>query len=166
MNSMKQRKVFLLILDSDWLNQLRKSNKVHGSFDFEVECTAPIPTSTTPMFSTTVTMVQSTSSGNGSGGNGNGAENGNGSDNESNDDESSDDQSETEFEQTTVAPPTTPFVIKHKERQCCGEFPNRAPYHKASFVAKNGIIKVELVFPMVVISMLQLHHLELGPNDH
>ena len=137
---MKQRKVFLLILDSDWLNQLRKSNKVHGSFDFEVECTAPIPTSTTPMFSTTVTMVQSTSSGNGSGGNGNGAANGNGSDNESNDDESSDDQSETEFEQTTVAPATTPFVIQHKERQCCGEFPNRAPYHKGSFVIENGNI--------------------------
>ena len=133
---MKQRKVFFLILDFDWSNQLRKSNKVHGSFDFEVECTAPIPTSTTPMFSTTVTMVQSTSSGNGTGGNGNGS--GNGLDNESN--AGSNDQSETgpEFEQTTVAPPTTPFVIQHKQRQCCGEFPNRAPYHKGSFIDKNG----------------------------
>ena len=105
-------------------------------------------------------MVQSTISGNGSGGNGNGAGNGNGPDNESNDDESSDDQSETEFEQTTVAPATTPFVIKHKERQCCGEFPNRAPYHKASFVDKNGSMKVEHVFSMVV------NHMESGPNDH
>ena len=139
---MKQRKVFFLILDFDWSNQLRKSNKVHGSFDFEVECTAPIPTSTTPMFSTTVTMVQSTSSGNGSGGNGAGAGNGNGLDNESNDDESSNDQSESgpEFEQTTVAPPTTPFVIQHKERQCCGEFPNRAPYHKGSFIVKTALL--------------------------
>ena len=77
-------------------------------------------------------MAQSTSSGNGSGGNGSGSGNGNGP-NESDDEESSNDQSETEpeLEQTTVAPPTTPFVIKHKERQCCGEFPNRAPYHKS-----------------------------------
>ena len=83
-------------------------------------------------------MVQSTSSGIGSGGNGNGYGNGNGSDNESNDDQSSNDGSENgpEFEQTTVAPPTTPFVIKHPERQCCGEFPNRAPYHKESFIVE------------------------------
>ena len=118
-----------------------KPDKVHGSFDFESECTAPIPTSTTPVFSTTVTMAQSTISGNGSGGNGNGSGSGNGSNNNSqSDDEESDqiDQSETtpELEQTTVAPPTTPFVIKHKERQCCGEFPNRAPYHKDSFITK------------------------------
>ena len=77
-------------------------------------------------------MAQSTSSGNGSDGDGNESDNGNGS-NELNDEGSGTDQSETEpeFEQTTVAPSTTPFVIKHKERQCCGEFPNRAPYHKS-----------------------------------
>ena len=75
-------------------------------------------------------MAQSTSSGNGSGGNGSGPNVSGNGDSESDDEESSD-QSEPELEQTTVVPPTTPFVIKHKERQCCGEFPNRAPYHKS-----------------------------------